>query len=174
MAFKLVHLLSVESIWFWNFSNFRLSYLGLSAHCIQTGPFAACWVNLVLKFFQLLTFILGAQCPLHSNWTICSLLSQLGYAGACGNHTWSHGLAMVSLEVRLGKVRLDYASLVQASLALTTRLWTEFYCMLLTNTSGGDWGILTSLSLRSMISIITFKTNSKSIQNDFKWILNVL
>ena len=30
----------------------------------------------VLKFFSLLTFILGAQCLGHSNWIICSLLSQ--------------------------------------------------------------------------------------------------
>ena len=33
---------------------------GFSAWGIQTGPFAACRANFVLKFFQLLTFILGS------------------------------------------------------------------------------------------------------------------
>ena len=49
---------------------------GFSAWGIQTGPFAACWANFVLKFLQLLSLILGAQCLWLSNWTTCSLLSQ--------------------------------------------------------------------------------------------------
>ena len=53
-----------------------MNHRGFIAWGIQTGPFAACWANFVLKFFQLFTFILGAQCLWHSNWTICSLLSQ--------------------------------------------------------------------------------------------------
>ena len=97
-AFKLDHLQPVEPIWFWNFSNFWLSYprgqflyspgrwesailptyRGLSAWGIQTGTFAACWANFVLKCFQLLTLILGVQCLWHSNYTNCSLLSQFG------------------------------------------------------------------------------------------------
>ena len=76
MAFKVVHLHPVEPILIWNFSTFLLWYLGLIAYCIQTWPSAACWVNFVLNCFKLLNLILEVHCLLHSNLTICSLLSQ--------------------------------------------------------------------------------------------------
>ena len=75
MAFKLDHFQPVEPILFWNFSNFWLWYLKLTAYGIQTGPFVACWANFGWKFFHLFILILGSQCLLHSNWTICSLLN---------------------------------------------------------------------------------------------------
>ena len=76
MAFKLDHFQPVEPILFWNFSNFWLWYLKLTAYGIQTGPFVACWANFVWKFFHLFILILGSQCLWHSNLTICSMLSQ--------------------------------------------------------------------------------------------------
>ena len=82
-----------------------MRYRGFSAWGNQTGPFAACWVDFVPKCFHLFTMppiinhkwqlllplrgrkemrkgnspklddTQGFQCLVHSNWTICSLLS---------------------------------------------------------------------------------------------------
>ena len=86
-AFKLDHLQPFKPILFWKISNFFTFILGsqfyyprglimgkgkflqlpiwmrqrgFSAWGIQIGPFAALEANFVLKFFQLLTFILGS------------------------------------------------------------------------------------------------------------------
>ena len=85
-AFKLDHLQPVEPILIWKFSNFftfilgaqfllpqkannekgefsqlqkRMVRGGFCAWGIQTGPFAACWANFVLKFFQFFHFYPG-------------------------------------------------------------------------------------------------------------------
>ena len=42
------------------FNHIWMRWRGFSAWGIQTGPFAACWANFVLKFFQPFTFIVGS------------------------------------------------------------------------------------------------------------------
>ena len=56
--------------------NLWIIFRHISAWGIQTGPFAALWANFVFKLFKLVNFIRVSKCLGHSNWPICSILSQ--------------------------------------------------------------------------------------------------